>query len=223
MKILAAYALEEERIALPAIYNKEREQDEPLGDIKQPSGLQDERCGSEAHEIVEVVVGVGKTQAAGGLALAIAEHKPHRVLNIGTVGTYRHNVGDILVCRHFIDRDMHRLPLVKSCREIDMSGLSYAHDLRSVIRGVASDRTITVNTGDNFVMSAEEDLGCDAVDMEAFAMAWVCQKCGIPFLSVKYVTDILGQNSVELWADKLENARKDLQAYFAPVTGNLFR
>lgn len=195
MKILAAFALSQEAFPLAI----------------------------DGTEMVEFITGIGKTQAAGSLALAIAEHKPDRVLNIGTVGTYRHNVGDILVSRHFIDRDMHRLPIDTVCREIDLNGLSFAYDLKSVIGGVAVDKECVINTGDNFVMNAEEDLGCDAVDMEAFAMAWVCQKCDIPFLSVKYVTDILGQNSVELWADKLEYARKDLQAYFAPLTGNLFR
>ncbi|MBO4730636.1 MAG: nucleosidase [Bacteroidaceae bacterium] len=186
MKLLIVYALESEKISL---HIKDAEQ-------------------------VEVTTGIGKTQAAASLAFAIAEHQPDAVLNIGTVGSYRHNVGDILVSRHFVDRDMQRLPIDGVCRELDMSDLSWGTELPSVIDGQAMSVPVRINTGDNFVFSPEEDLGCDAVDMESFAMAWTCRRVGVPFLSVKYVTDKLGENSVEAWAAKLEHARSALQAYF---------
>ena len=186
MKILVAYALKEERISLSV----------------------------DAAEVVEVITGMGKTQAAASLAFAIAEYQPDAVLNIGTVGSYRHNVGDILVSRQFVDRDMQRLPIDGVCRELDMSDLTWGADLPSVIDGQAMSAPVRINTGDNFVFSPEEDLGCDAVDMESFAMAWTCRRAGVPFLSVKYVTDKLGQNSVEAWAAKLKHARSALQAYF---------
>ena len=186
MKILVAYALNEEKIPLRI---KDAEQ-------------------------VEVITGIGKTQAAASLAFAIAEHRPDAVLNIGTVGSYRHNVGDILVSRRFVDRDMQRLPIIGVCKELDMSELSWGTELPSVIDGEATSASVRINTGDNFVFSPEEDLGCDAVDMESFAMAWTCRRAGVPFFAVKYVTDKLGENSVEAWAAKLEHARSALQAYF---------
>ena len=186
MKILIAYALKEEMVPLSI----------------------------DGAEIVEVVTGIGKTQAAASLAFAIAEHKPDAVINIGTVGTYRHSVGDILVSRHFVDRDMQRLPIDGVPMELDMEQQSFAYRLPSVVEGQETQHPMSVNTGDNFVTSAAEDLGCDAVDMESFAMAWTCRKAGLPFVAVKYVTDILGQNSVAAWAEKLNNARADLEKYF---------
>ena len=57
----------------------------------------------------------------------------------------------------------------------------------------------------------------DVVDMEAYAEAQVCNELGIPFLSVKYVTDIIGQNSVKHWEDKLADARRGLSAYFEKI------
>lgn len=161
-----------------------------------------------------VLTGVGKTQAAGTLALAIRDIHPHFVLNIGTVGTYRHRQGDILVARHFIDRDMTHLPISNAARDINMTPSSFGFFLPSIINGEESFDPVTINTGDNFVTSEDEDLGCDAVDMEAFAEAWVCRKAGVPFLSVKYVTDILGQNSIDIWADRLRHAREALSTYF---------
>ena len=53
----------------------------------------------------------------------------------------------------------------------------------------------------------------DVVDMEIYAQAFVCRAKEIPFISVKYVTDIIGQNSVKHWEDKLADARQGLSNY----------
>ena len=42
---------------------------------------------------------------------------------------------------------------------------------------------------------------------------FVCRAKEIPFISVKYVTDIIGQNSVKHWEDKLADARQGLSNY----------
>lgn len=197
--LLTVFALKEERIDIAL----------PQNDIK-TAGIS---ANAPGINVETILTGVGKTQAAGTLALAIRDIKPDYVLNIGTVGTYRHRQGDILVARHFIDRDMQRLPISDTARDIDITAHSFAPHLPSIINGAESFEPVTINTGDNFVTSEDEDLGCDAVDMEAFAEAWVCRKAGVPFLSVKYVTDILGQNSIDIWADRLRHAREALTAY----------
>lgn len=70
-----------------------------------------------------------------------------------------------------------------------------------------------VNTGDDFV-TAHADIQGDVVDMEGFAEALVCCKMGVPLIAVKYVTDVIGCNSVKLWEDKLCDARKEIKAFF---------
>ena len=102
-----------------------------------------------------VRTGIGKVKSAFHLAEAIRQVQPDLVLNIGSAGTVNHQVGDIFVCRKFVDRDM-----------------------------------------------------------EAYAQAFVCRSKEIPFISVKYVTDIIGQNSVKHWEDKLADARQGLSHYF---------
>lgn len=52
------------------------------------------------------------------------------------------------------------------------------------------------------------------VDMEAYAQAFVCRAKEIPFISVKYVSDVIGQNSVKHWEDRLEDARAGLSHFF---------
>ena len=59
----------------------------------------------------------------------------------------------------------------------------------------------------------------DMVDMEGFALAAVCQELRVPLFSVKYITDIIGQNSVEDWAAKLQHARAALTKFLDQTIG----
>ena len=76
----------------------------------------------------------------------------------------------------------------------------------------SDDKNISV-----FAQCDANETDGDVVDMEAYAQAQVCRELGIPFLAVKYVTDIVGQNSVKHWEDKLADARRDLTAYFKGI------
>lgn len=53
----------------------------------------------------------------------------------------------------------------------------------------------------------------DVCDMEAFAQALVCQQEKIPFVAIKYVTDVVGRNSVAAWEEKLADARAGLSQF----------
>ena len=50
--------------------------------------------------------------------------------------------------------------------------------------------------------------------MESYAEADVCREMGVPFFAVKYVTDIVGQNSSQEWFAKLADARDGLTKFF---------
>lgn len=56
-----------------------------------------------------VRTGIGKVKSAFHLAEAIRQVQPDLVLNIGSAGTVNHQVGDIFVCRKFVDRDMQKM------------------------------------------------------------------------------------------------------------------
>ena len=159
-------------------------------------------------EIIPVCTGIGKVNAAFRLTEAIYENKPDAVLNIGTVGTVDHQVGTLFVCRKFIDRDMQKLASL---------GLPYEIEFQEypVIQGFSwvGKREGVCNTGDSFLTELT-DIEGDIVDMEAYAQAVVCKERQLPFVSVKYVTDVIGQNSVKHWQDKLADARKSLNEFF---------
>lgn len=159
-------------------------------------------------EVYYVRTGIGKVKAAFHLAEAIRQVEPDIVINMGTAGTIHHKVGDIFVCRHFIDRDMQKLAGL---------GLSYQLDTSALLeqKGFCKHWTesATCNTGDSFLTELT-DIEGDVVDMEAYAQAFVCNSKEIPFISVKYVSDVIGQNSVKHWEDKLADARTRLSHFF---------
>lgn len=159
-------------------------------------------------EIHFIQGGVGKTLSAFHLTKAICEIKPDMVINFGTAGTVKHNVDDIIVCNRFVDRDLRKVSI--DCIESEyqfkpIKGLPFLEKVKEYG---------TCNTGDSFVTELA-DLEGDVVDMEAFAEATVCHETNIPFVSVKCVTDVIGQNSVKHWEDKLADAREVLKAFFS--------
>lgn len=171
--------------------------------------------GEEEVQIGYLRTGIGKVKSAFYLAEAINQGRPDLVVNIGTAGTIRHRVGDILVCRRFIDRDMQKLNGLGVEWEIDSAELlaqkGYCLHWDGNGEGVC-------NTGDSFLTELLDVQG-DVVDMEAYAQAMVCRAKEVPFISVKYVTDIIGQNSVKHWEDKLADARKGLGEFLEALEG----
>lgn len=164
------------------------------------------------YQIIYVLTGIGKAKAAMKLTEAICKEEPALVLNMGTAGTLNHSVGDVFVCRRFIDRDFHSVNLPGVEYEIDFTPMLTKEKIFE--DWISSNKNSgTCNTGDSFVTEAESVNG-DVVDMEAFAQAIVCKEFGIPFIAVKYVTDIIGKNSVKHWEDKLSDARNEFTNWF---------
>lgn len=160
--------------------------------------------GNGGNEIVYCKTGIGKDRAAYALTNAILQYCPDLVVNMGTAGTLNHKVGEIFVCRRFVDRDMQKINSLGIECEIDSSALL---EERALCRDWGRDGVC--NTGNSFLTEGVNVTG-DVVDMEAYAEAIVCREKKIPFVSVKYVTDIIGQNSVKHWEDKLADAREAL-------------
>lgn len=184
MKILAVYALEEERI--------------------------------ELEHTDWIVTGIGKTAAAFATTKAILDSRPSLVLNIGTAGALPSSglaVGDVAVARRFIDRNYVKLRDYGVEHEVTSLSAGCFDGLCSLVSGHESRRDYVVNTGDDFVTHGEGIRG-DVVDMEGFAVACCCLNLGVPMLSVKYVTDIVGENSVVQWSQRLQMARGGLAAFF---------
>lgn len=160
--------------------------------------------------------GVGKVNAALSVGEAVRNFNPVLVVNVATAGTVLHEIGSIHLCTRFVDRDMEKLTAFGVPSVEDFSTDEFLHNALGALLPSS-----VCNTGDTFLTSL--DGTGDVFDMEAYAIARVCRMADLPFVAVKYVTDIIGQNTVKDWADKLADARLGLSEYingvFLPVVG----
>ena len=164
-------------------------------------------------ELTYCCTGVGKVSTAINTYEAVLKQMPDLVLNIGTAGTLSHQVGDIFICSALFDRDLEKIAYLGIPCTIDFSeSLLKAGFLKTMeAKGL-------VSTGDTFQTDHNESGShADVFDMEAYAGAQVCKKLNMPFLSVKYVTDIIGQNSLKHWEEKLEEAREGLAEFLGKL------
>lgn len=173
---------------------------------------------NEKVEFLYVRTGIGKVKSAHYVTNLIQNFEPDAVLNIGTAGSVNLNVGDIVCCTQFIDRD------IKAVSETLKLGYSIDTTLTLMEHNVAQhwpNRGGVCNTGDSFVTNPSEIVG-DVVDMEAYAQAFVCEQFEVPFIAVKCVTDIIGQNSVSHWEEKLSEANSRLDHFINNEIKNIF-
>ncbi|EGJ71063.1 purine or other phosphorylase family 1 [Bacteroides coprosuis DSM 18011] len=159
--------------------------------------------------------GIGKMKSTFHLSQAIDGFQPDLVLNIGTAGSIQHKEGDVFYCTQFVDRDLEKVKHL---------GLSYRVDMTVPLLEKQFAQTWynegTCNTGYCFVTD-DTQLEGDVIDMEAFAQAWVCEQKGIPFVSIKYITDVVGKNSVKVWKEKLTEAKAGLNKYIHETLGGV--
>lgn len=166
--------------------------------------------------VSHLITGIGKVNASLRLTKQLMECRPDFVVNIGSAGALHHEVGTIIVCDRFTDRDMVQLSA------LDVCSASSQVQFRPFFSNIFQFDTYgTCCTGDNFVTIYEGYE--DVFDMEAFAYSRVCKELDIPFIAIKYVTDKIGQNTVKQWSDKLDDARRDLTAFVAAVVTKQFR
>jgi adenosylhomocysteine nucleosidase len=139
--------------------------------------------------------GIGQTKAAFWTQKLIADLKPDQVINLGTAGSHSFKQGDLVECTSFIQRPANNfIPISSKSLKIDS-----CTELPKVICG----------TGD-FIETGKPLVQCDVMDMEAYAMAYVCKQLNVKFTSVKYVSDNSDQNMLNHWHSCLQDAATKL-------------
>jgi adenosylhomocysteine nucleosidase len=149
--------------------------------------------------------GVGKINAARTTTEAILRFQPNRIINVGSVGVLDvKRLGTVMQVNQVIERDMNAMPLSPRGQvPFDKS----PHRFFSVTPG------LTCATGDSFVTKRDHWLisnNVDMVDMELFAIAKISSHYRIPWISLKFGTDLADGNASENWSGNLINAQSAL-------------
>lgn len=164
----------------------------------------------EEAQIPVHYTGIGKVNAAATTMDLINKMNPKVVINLGTAGSSKFDTHSIVEVSTFVQRDMDITPLGFKVGETPFDNLpneiltdTFFSDIPSGVCG----------TGDSFEVGAPK-LACDLVDMEGYAIAKVCKRKNIRFISVKYISDGANEKSHLDWEENLlEGAKKLLNVY----------
>ena len=147
-----------------------------------------------------IYTGCGKVNATYELTKEInSVFIPKLVINFGTAGSREIPIHTLVDCNQFIQRDMNatELGFFKGQTPFeDELIMDFSHINNSIGKGYVC------GSGDNFVENIEDEIvHIDVFDMEAYALAKVCYKVGIDFVSFKYITDNVNEKSANDWKE----------------------
>lgn len=165
-----------------------------------------EQAGVQVH-----YSGIGKVNAAFKAFDVIQKTGCKTLLNLGSAGSSQFDAHALVEVSTFVQRDMDVSPLgfavgvtpMDDDHPAEIHLEAYFPHLEKGICG----------TGDSFETGIPK-VPCDLVDMEGYAIAKVCKKLGVRFISVKYITDGANDTAHLDWEENLLlGAQKLLKLY----------
>lgn len=145
--------------------------------------------------------GIGKVNAASITAELIERYKPKRIINFGTAGGITVGPGLYQVTK-FVQRDMQCFKLGALPGQTPFESSGVVLDL--------GGNGLTCSTGDNFVTDPNLEIPADLVDMEAYAIAKICNRTEIEFVCYKFVSDSANEQAYQDWSEMVSAGQ---QAY----------
>lgn len=164
-------------------------------------------------DVVVVVCGVGKVNAAICAATLINSYKPSLVINSGVAGALSPlvTVGDLVVATKAVEHDMNTTALGDKQGEISFPDgkvmfFECDKDAAALLENCAKELENTrvargiIASGDIFVSNRRERLlinnrfGAVACEMEGAAIGHACYCCKTPFAILRAISDDLDEN-----------------------------
>ena len=138
--------------------------------------------------------GIGLLAATYKATEIISQHQPQRIINLGTAGSRHLPVGSVVEVNCVKNRSS-RLPAYLD----EWIKIPSHNSFPQVVCGSAD------HIDENFQSDQ-----FDIVDMEAYAIAYVCKQKGVPLNIVKYVSDQSDSNAKNAWREQLPQAAQKL-------------
>lgn len=164
-------------------------------------------------DVVIVVCGVGKVNAAMCTLALIDRYKPKAIINSGVAGAVSPlvTIGDLVVAVKSVEHDMNTTALgdkqgevsfpegTKMYFECDKEISRVLYDACRAIPDTTAKNGI-VASGDIFISDRRQRLrindrfGAIACEMEGAAIGHVCTRCGVPYGILRAISDDLDEN-----------------------------
>lgn len=156
--------------------------------------------------IVALHGGVGKVYATIAAMTLIKDYKVDYLMSAGLSGAISGlNKGDVVAGEEYVECDFDVTPF--GYRPGEKTDGTYLHKaspkLLTAAKAIPGMQTGRLGTGDFFLTDPaikqkyRDTFGIQAFDMESAAMASACDKYGVPFLSIRKISDDADDHPVE--------------------------
>ncbi|MDF2534797.1 MAG: mtnN [Bacillales bacterium] len=163
-------------------------------------------------EVVLLLSGIGKVNAAMSTAILLEKFKPDYIINAGSAGGFSKGlkVGDIVISTEVVHHDVDitafgyvhgQVAQLPPTYQADEKLLELAFEIASKIEGVNAEKGL-IASGDIFIHTPEQRATIHghfpelkAGEMEAAAVAQVAFQFNVPFVIARSLSDIAGDNS----------------------------
>jgi len=165
-----------------------------------------EQAGIQVH-----YSGIGKINAAFKAFEVIHKTGCKTLINLGSAGSSHFEAHSLVEVVTFVQRDMDVSPLGFAVGVTPMDNefpaeIHVQAHFEYLAKGICG-------TGDSFETGIPK-VACNLVDMEAYALAKVCQKLDVRLISVKYITDGANDTAHLDWEDNLLLGAQKLLALY---------
>ncbi|MBE0464150.1 MAG: 5'-methylthioadenosine/S-adenosylhomocysteine nucleosidase [Halomonadaceae bacterium] len=166
-------------------------------------------------EIVILLSGIGKVNAAVGTAILLERHQPDAIINTGSAGGFASDlkIGDVIISDEVRHHDVDAVVFGYEIGQVPGMPAAYLADklLRDIARqaiatvGEVNVREGLIATGDAFMADPARVAATRAqfpsmlaVEMEAAAIAQTCHLYQCPFVVIRALSDIPGNDDNHL-------------------------
>ncbi|MGP9663390.1 5'-methylthioadenosine/S-adenosylhomocysteine nucleosidase [Halomonas sp. AOP22-C1-8] len=166
-------------------------------------------------EVVILQSGIGKVNAAVGTAILLERHHPDAIINTGSAGGFASdlNIGDVIISDEVRHHDVDAVVFGYEIGQVPGMPAAYLADvqLRDIARqairevGEVNVREGLIATGDAFMSDPARVAATQAqfpsmlaVEMEAAAIAQTCHLYQCPFVVIRALSDIPGNDDNHL-------------------------
>lgn len=174
-------------------------------------------------DVVMVLSGIGKVNAAAATALVVQQFRPDCVINTGSAGGLGRGlrVGDVVIGTEIAHHDVDatafgytfgQVPQLPPRFGSDAGLIKAAKQAASAFSGATIVEGLVVS-GDQFIQgSAKIDAirqhfaDVQAVEMEAAAIAQTCYQMGTPFVIVRAISDAADESASQSFDEFLQTA-----------------
>lgn len=184
----------------------------------------------ENCELIGIESGIGKVNAAVAALSLIIEDDVDGILNAGLSGAVSHlRKGDIVVGTQYEECDFDLRPLgMKLGQKPDGSYIYYPDGkFLEAAKKVKGIKEAKLGTGDIFLTDSDlkkaynEEFGVMAFDMETGALAAVCNRYDVPFLSIRKISDDADDEAVDSYRELNDLAETALTEVLLETVRNL--